>query len=315
MKLGTTNFFIKVSHNGTVCYAKNDDKWSTAKTLKENCLLKNAYRMFKFKLYDEQTRVEKLNDILSELSIDYSMPLDTPIIDAAKVESMMTKMIDFFSEFSFEPNYRFMNTFAYACNESRAAARNYIKSYFELIDNQFLNSIVEKIKSYEFETIIDDFASIVPTHKVNNRFRLYYGSAGTGKTKTAMKEAEGNCMVCHSAMLPSDLMEDFKFIDGKATFSPSALQIAMTEGKTICLDEINLLPFESLRFLQTILDGKEKFMYKGNEINIAEGFKIIGTMNLIVNGSTFALPDPLVDRAEKLEKYKLTAKDLVHAIV
>ena len=130
-----------------------------------------------------------------------------------------------------------------------------------------------------------------------------------------MLEAENNCMTCHSAMLPSDLMEDFKFVDGKAEFVPSALQIAMTEGKKIVLDEINLLPFESLRFLQTILDGKTEFIYKGKTVKIVDGFKIIGTMNLVVNGCTYGLPEPLVDRAEELRKYSLTAKNLVGAII
>lgn len=123
------------------------------------------------------------------------------------------------------------------------------------------------------------------------------------------------CMVCHSAMLPADLMEDFKFENGQPNFKPSALQIAMTEGQKIVLDEINLLPFESLRFLQSILDGKSEFVYKGQTIIIKEGFQIIGTMNLTVNGCTFALPEPLVDRASELRKYTLTAETLIGALI
>ena len=122
-------------------------------------------------------------------------------------------------------------------------------------------------------------------------------------------------MVCHSAMLPSDLMEDFKFNDGKAEFEPSALQRAMTEGKKIVLDEINLLPFESLRFLQSILDGKKEFLYQGKTIEIKDGFKIIGTMNLSVYGSVYSLPEPLVDRCEDIRKYSLTAENLLGAIL
>lgn len=116
-------------------------------------------------------------------------------------------------------------------------------------------------------------------------------------------------------MLPSDLMEDFAFDDGKATFKPSQLYKAMTEGKTIVLDEINLLPFESLRFLQSILDGKQSFVYKGQTVQIKDGFQIIGTMNLQVNGMVYALPEPLVDRASELKEFKLSAADLVGAIL
>ena len=115
-------------------------------------------------------------------------------------------------------------------------------------------------------------------------------------------------------MLPSDLMEDFNFKDGKAEFNPSALCRAMTEGKTIVLDEINLLPFESLRFLQSILDNKSEIVYKGHVIEIKDGFQIIGTMNLHVNGCVYALPEPLIDRASELRKFTLTAKDLLSAL-
>lgn len=190
-----------------------------------------------------------------------------------------------------------------------------IEDVIKQLNNVNTDAIKEKIKSQEFTQIISNFSKVIPSHQVNTRFKLYYGSAGCGKTTLAMKEADNNCMVCHSAMLPSDLMEDFKFVDGKADFQPSALQIAMTEGKPIVLDEINLLPFESLRFMQSILDGKSEFVYKGKMIKIKEGFQVIGTMNLTVNGCTYALPEPLVDRCFQAKKFKLTANDLMSAII
>ena len=222
------------------------------------------------------------------------------------------KMMDFFTEFGFQPNFRFMNTFAFL---GKSDKRKYIKNYFELTDNGYAESVDEKMKSVEFKSLIDSFEQVKPSSKINNRFKLYYGSQGTGKTTKAIEEANGNVMVCHSAMLPQDLMEDFKFEDGKATFKPSALQLAMTEGTVIVLDEINLLPFESLRFLQSVLDGKQQFEYKGQTVVIKDGFKIIGTMNLTVNGVTYALPEPLVDRAEALVKFNLTADQLAASLM
>jgi len=171
------------------------------------------------------------------------------------------------------------------------------------------------MKSREFSDILDDVQQLVCTKKINKRFKVYYGSQGTGKTTKAMLEAKNLCMVCHSAMLPSDLMEDFKFEEGRPTFKPSALQNAMVNGQKIVLDEINLLPFESLRFLQSVLDSKTEFTYKGKTIVIKEGFQIIGTMNLTVNGCTFSLPEPLVDRACELRKYTLTADALIGALI
>jgi MoxR-like ATPase len=108
-------------------------------------------------------------------------------------------------------------------------------------------------------------------------------------------------------------MEDFVFVEGKPSFKPSALWECMEQGKSITLDEINLLPFDSLRFLQGILDGKKEFLYKGHTVTIADGFEIIGTMNLVVNGSVFNLPEPLVDRCAYIEKFELTAEDLYSA--
>lgn len=224
------------------------------------------------------------------------------------------KLMKFMSEFSFEPNFRFVNTLNKEAVNSKADAINYINNYFRLTDNSFADDVKEKMKSSEFDSIISLISEYKSEKSVNSRLKIYYGSQGTGKTTRAMNESSGRCMVCHSAMLPSDLMEDFKFEDGKATFIPSALQNAMTNGDVIVLDEINLLPFESLRFLQSILDGKKEFLYKGKTINIKDGFKVIGTMNLVVNGCTYALPEPLVDRCESIKEFKLTAEMLSKAI-
>jgi MoxR-like ATPase len=169
------------------------------------------------------------------------------------------------------------------------------------------------MESMEFKGILNDIQQATVTKQVNSRFKIYYGSQGTGKTTQAMNETDNLCIVCNSSMLPSDLMEDFTFSDGKATFNPSALCRCMEEGKPIVLDEINLLPFDSLRFLQGIFDGKTEFQYKGQTVHIKDGFKVIGTMNLVVNGVSFGLPEPLVDRCEDIKEFTLTAEMLMNA--
>lgn len=221
-------------------------------------------------------------------------------------ENVITKLIDFFSEFNFEPNFRFLNTLCHYEDK-----KGYIMRYFKLVNSPYTNAIKDKMESPEFKTILKGLTSFAPKSWVNTRFKLYYGSQGTGKTTIALEETENRCMVCHNAMLPSDLMEDFKFDDGKAGFHPSALYKAMENGESITLDEINLLPFESLRFLQSILDGKKEFIYKGTTVHIKDGFQIIGTMNLVVNGFTYGLPEPLVDRCSETKEFKLSAKDLL----
>ena len=340
MRLGTSAKFIKISRKTGAIWTNLFNKDNQMETITEEnkkLVANTIYKIFnKYSIGNDKklilanSAIDYINEYYPELNVERITYVNSPEeftnapveektsnpaqsnIDKKKIKNTLKKFIDFFSEFSFEPNYRFVNTFSY-CN-TISEAIEYTTRYFELSDSPYTNSIVEKMKSPEFNEIALELVNITPPTKINTRFKLYYGSAGTGKTTAAMKEADGNCMVCHSAMLPSDLMEDFKFEEGKAAFQPSALYKAITEGKKIVLDEINLLPFESLRFLQSILDGKKEFNYKGINVQIKDGFQIIGTMNLNVNGSVYSLPEPLVDRAEQIKKYTLTADNLLNAI-
>lgn len=307
----TSNYHITKSRNGNYWTNMIDGKWRQC-TSEEEYEISAIYKTFKHSMNEEYKK--RIIEQFFENHHTNTTSTETSVIDKNEIEKTIQNIINFFSEFEFEPNFRFLNTFAYACTSSMKDATDYIENYFALTDSPFINDIKEKMKSAEFKFIYEGLKNVTPTTKVNNRFKLYYGSQGTGKTTEALNETS-TVMVCHSAMLPSDLMEDFKFEDGKATFNPSALQKAMVEGTTILLDEINLLPFESLRFLQSILDGKKTISYKGKNIEIKDGFKIIGTMNLKVNGATYALPEPLIDRAETLKKFNLTAKSLVSAII
>ncbi len=246
--------------------------------------------------------------------IEYATMKKVPTIDNVEIDkdsaiNAINDLIDFFSEFNFEPNFRFINTIA---NNKKVAA-NYVCNYFELSDNQEAQNIKNKVNSDEFKDIVSRLPEA--RHSINNRLKVYYGSQGTGKTTKAMKEADGRVIICNSSMLPADLIEDFDFKDGKPTFKQSVLQSCMESGQTLVLDEINLLPYETLRFLQGLLDGKKEFTYKNRTINIADGFNIIGTMNLVVGNIIQSLPEPLVDRCSEIKKFKLTANDLLEALL
>lgn len=234
----------------------------------------------------------------------------------SKLVDALDKMIKFFSEFQFAPSYRFVNTL---CNKLSASKKTddgyaYIRNYFSLIDNPYKEEVEKKITSLEFKTIMSVLSKYaVPTKSINDRLKIYYGSQGTGKTTLAQTETDFT-VVCNSSMQPCDLIEDFRFDDGKATFHPSVLVKCMTEGRPIMLDEINLLTMDCLRFLQGICDGKESFDWKGNTITIKKGFRIVGTMNLTINGMTTGLPEPLIDRCSDMKEFTLTADNLYSAI-
>lgn len=242
-------------------------------------------------------------------------PKEKPFVDTNKIVcNAINGMINFFSEFQFTPNYRFVNTLVkHLATGTNGTA--YIENYFRLIDSPYANDVQGKIKSPEFNAIINDLSNYAkPTQSVNNRLRIYFGAAGCGKTHKAMEEVDGRRIICNASMLPADLIEDFTFDDGKATFHPSILVECMEKGLPILLDEINLLPFDSLRFLQGICDGEKEFTYKGRHIQINDGFCIVGTMNLVVNGVSFGLPEPLVDRCAEITEFTLTPEMLMRAI-
>lgn len=267
---------------------------------------------YMWRLPEEQREAEfkKLADKVAQKKKEAStaaVPVDEPAQRKPDVREGLNQMMRFFTEFSFSPSFRFLNTLVREKPENR---KTYIANYFKLAGSPYAEEIGDKMENPEFDEILFNLSEVVPTKEVNTRFRLYYGAQGTGKTTQALAETDNVCVVCNSSMLPADLMEDFTFDDGKATFHPSALARAMEAGTAITLDEINLLPFDSLRFLQGIFDGKKEFQYKGNTIHIRDGFKVIGTMNLVVNGVSFGLPEPLVDRCEEIREFALTAEML-----
>lgn len=229
-------------------------------------------------------------------------------------EKALDKFIDFFKEFQFEPNFRFINTLCLKSSQTVEDAIEYVKNYFKLLSSPYVTSIVDKMKSPEFKELLYFIALGDPSEIINKRFKIYYGSAGTGKTTEAMKETNNRVIVCNNSMLPQDLIEDFGFEDGKAGFHKSILRECMEQGKKITLDEINLLPFETIRFLQGILDDKKQINWKGEVIKIEDGFEIIGTMNLMVNGMAYGLPEPLVDRCLDIKEFQLTGKQLLAAL-
>ena len=108
------------------------------------------------------------------------------------LQSALQRLMDFFKEFEFEPNFRFVNTLAWMLTKKKkSCATDYIASYFELIDSPYKNEVSAKIKSKEFKAILTDMSKVATTKPVNESFKLYYGSQGTGKTTIGQTESDG----------------------------------------------------------------------------------------------------------------------------
>lgn len=269
-----------------------------------------------------EKRAEVVNDLISRdvyprvlTGVSDAKPVDPKVSAKERLVRGIKGLMDFFTEFSFTPSFRFTNTLAFMLQKGNDAAIDYVLNYFSLMDSSYRKEIEQKVKSAEFTKVLDDIKQFgEPDNHINTRLKVYFGSAGTGKTTKAQKESENRCIVCNSSMLPADLMEDFSFDDGKAGFHKSLLWECMEKGTTLTLDEINLLPFDSLRFLQGLVDGKEEFYYKNTPIRIKDGFQIIGTMNLSLGGMTYGLPEPLVDRCCEAKEFVLTADQLAKSV-
>lgn len=226
----------------------------------------------------------------------------------SQLRAICSKIINFFSEFDYRPSYRFINTFTLSQQKSE-----YVTNYFRIMDHPRADEISEKVKSAEFSAICRELAKCTPSNTINKRLDIYFGDPGAGKTTLANKLCT-KCVVCSSEMLPDALMQNFDFDEGKAKFKPSDLWIAMEKGETILLDEMNMLPYESLKFLQGITDNKEEISFKGYNIKIHPDFKIIGTMNLRTAQGCIPLSDALADRAAVIKEFVLTPDDLISAI-
>ena len=321
MKVNEKMTITKRSTDGAFYGEKNGKQYVIERTSAEYPVYDSFYGVLRSTPYAQRPAL--VTQVISENrypSVFADLPADAAEMPRKQPKDILLegirRLMDFFTEFSFTPSFRFTNTFAFMAAKGKTDAMDYVRNYFALMDSSYVNEVEQKIKSAEFNRIIDDIAQYgEPATHINSRIKIYFGSAGTGKTTLAQEEADNRCIVCNSSMLPSDLMEDFIFRDGNPDFNPSLLWDCMEQGKTIVLDEINLLPFDSLRFLQGIVDGKTEFYYKNRPVHIHDGFQIIGTMNLSLGGMTYGLPEPLVDRCAEAREFKLTPEQLAKSIM
>ena len=234
----------------------------------------------------------------------------------SQMTSTYKDFLKFFSETSFKPSIRMIDTLS---RLNLKSGQNYIGWFMELINHPDREVIVPKLKSDEWKNIHSQMLDIYKKvgksiDPINTRLEIVYGPNGTGKTYDVIKEYQEKypdigVMACSSSMSSAeDLLQVFDFEkDGKPVFKDSPLTEAIKKDQPVILEEARLMQQSAMAFLQSLLDCKDYVDTCRGRLYIGPNFKVIMTMNLEVNGVVYELPEPIVDRAQVINKKEMDA--------
>ena len=280
---------------------------------------------------------EELERLLKEFDVEDDIPLEETKVEIPpekdkekEKEELMEQMtstykdfLKFFSETSFKPSIRMIDTLS---RLNLKSGQNYIKWFMELINHPDREVIVPKLKSDEWKNIHSQMLDIYKKvgesiDPINTRLEIVYGPNGTGKTYDVIKEYQEKypdigVMACSSSMSSAeDLLQVFDFDEGgKPVFKDSPLTEAIKKDQPVILEEARLMQQSAMAFLQSLLDCKDYVDTCRGRLYIGPNFKVIMTMNLEVNGVVYELPEPIVDRAQVINKKEMNA-DLAATIL
>ena len=280
---------------------------------------------------------EELERLLKEFDVEDDIPLEETKVEIPpekdkekEKEELMSQMtstykdfLKFFSETSFKPSIRMIDTLS---RLNLKSGQNYIKWFMELINHPDREVIVPKLKSDEWKNIHSQMLDIYKKvgesiNPINSRLEIVYGPNGTGKTYDVIKEYQEKypdigVMACSSSMSSAeDLLQVFDFDEGgKPVFKDSPLTEAIKKDQPVILEEARLMQQSAMAFLQSLLDCKDYVDTCRGRLYIGSNFKVIMTMNLEVNGVVYELPEPIVDRAQVINKKEMNA-DLAASIL
>lgn len=198
----------------------------------------------------------------------------------------------------------------YSCNDESIARVNDDAdktSIFYLIkkSNEQQRDIVDIIYEEENKSKVVDglelfFNAFEGKVKVSKRLFLLVGETAAGKTTSIINRyPDLKILACNKGHDPYSLMYFLADKDGNGLKPyPTNFQKALTQGFRFALDEINLLPSDSLELLQGIADAKKTIEIGDETIIIHPDFKLIGTMNPpSVTDERRPLGDALLSRA------------------
>ena len=280
---------------------------------------------------------EELERLLKEFDVEDDIPLEETKVEIPpekdkekEKEELMSQMtstykdfLKFFSETSFKPSIRMIDTLS---RLNLKSGQNYIGWFMELINHPDREVILPKLKSDEWKNIHSQMLDIYKKvgksiDPINTRLEIVYGPNGTGKTYDVIKEYQEKypdigVMACSSSMSSAeDLLQVFDFDEGgKPVFKDSPLTEAIKKDQPVILEEARLMQQSAMAFLQSLLDCKDYVDTCRGRLYIGPNFKVIMTMNLEVNGVVYELPEPIVDRAQVINKKEMNA-DLAASIL
>ena len=280
---------------------------------------------------------DELERLLKEFDVEDDIPLEETKVEIPpekdkekEKEELMEQMtstykdfLKFFSETSFKPSIRMIDTLS---RLNLKSGQNYIGWFMELINHPDREVIAPKLKSDEWKNIHSQMLDIYKKvgesiDPINTRLEIVYGPNGTGKTYDVIKEYQEKypdigVMACSSSMSSAeDLLQVFDFDEGgKPVFKDSPLTEAIKKDQPVILEEARLMQQSAMAFLQSLLDCKDYVDTCRGRLYIGPNFKVIMTMNLEVNGVVYELPEPIVDRAQVINKKEMNA-DLAASIL
>lgn len=279
-------------------------------------------------LVEDDEELEKLlkefdveeDDLLASGEVEIPPEEDKEKEKEKLMEQMTTTykyFLKFFSETSFKPSIRMIDTLS---RLSFTKGQSYIKWFMELINHPDREIITPKLKSDEWKNIhaqmLDIYKKVGKSiEPINTRLEIVYGPNGTGKTFDVIKQYQEKypdigVMACSSSMSSAeDLLQVFDFEEGgKPVFKDSPLTEAIKKDQPVILEEARLMQQSAMAFLQSLLDCKDYVDTCRGRLYIGPNFKVIMTMNLEVNGVVYELPEPIVDRAQVINKKEMDAE-------
>ena len=192
-----------------------------------------------------------------------------------------------------------------------------ILSYETALDNKELKELLEDLRSaHRTETDIkvifrekerlagkanqlEKFFQAFENRLTKERLFILLGETGVGKTWiTEKRYPDMVTYACNSSLDPYSLCYSLENINGVLTPVETPFLRTVRDGGRVKLDEINLLPNDSLMLVQGLTDEKESIVVGSEVIKISPDFKILATMNPPSETDTRAsLGDALLGRA------------------